>query len=172
MSAVLDEEDEAEDQLSSDLVIKSNNQLWTCGLFHNTQRQPNNATVNHDGGDHGGVHCGTIMMRGKYGHAASNSSQTAALTSCVLRYKPLVSTQPQTPKKEDVPNEDGFINRCFSFTIRRDKWGIPSMIVGNFIQVLTGMLEVGGYCVEKQRVSKGYWCTDQKILPCSILQAP
>jgi len=40
-----------------------NNELWTCGLFFNTQRQPNNATVNHDGGDHGGVHCGTIMMR-------------------------------------------------------------------------------------------------------------
>ncbi|KIK34725.1 hypothetical protein CY34DRAFT_812732 [Suillus luteus UH-Slu-Lm8-n1] len=51
--------------------------------------------------------------------------------------------QPPTPKKEDVPSEDGFINRCFSFTIRRDKWGIPSMIIGNFIQVLTGMLEVG-----------------------------
>ncbi|KIK39022.1 hypothetical protein CY34DRAFT_808795, partial [Suillus luteus UH-Slu-Lm8-n1] len=54
--------------------------------------------------------------------------------------------QPQTPKKEDVPNEEGFINCCFSFTIRRDKWGIPS------IQVPTGMLEVGGYCEEKQRV--------------------
>ncbi|KIK37372.1 hypothetical protein CY34DRAFT_810423, partial [Suillus luteus UH-Slu-Lm8-n1] len=54
--------------------------------------------------------------------------------------------QPQTPKKEDVPNEDGFINRCFSFTINRDDWAIPS------IQVLTGMLEVGSYCVEKQRV--------------------
>jgi hypothetical protein len=49
--------------------------------------------------------------------------------------------QPQTPEKEDIPNE-GFINRCFSFTIRQDKRGIPSIIVGNFIQVLTGMLEV------------------------------
>ncbi|KIK33116.1 hypothetical protein CY34DRAFT_804778 [Suillus luteus UH-Slu-Lm8-n1] len=47
--------------------------------------------------------------------------------------------QPQTPKKEDVPNEDGFINRCFSFTIRRDNWGISSW---EFHQVLTGMLEV------------------------------
>jgi hypothetical protein len=26
------------------------------------------------------------------------------------------------------------VNCCFSFTIRRDKWGIPSMIVGNFIR--------------------------------------
>ncbi|KIK33308.1 hypothetical protein CY34DRAFT_813719 [Suillus luteus UH-Slu-Lm8-n1] len=50
--------------------------------------------------------------------------------------------QPQTPKKEDVPNEDGFINRCFSFTIRRDNWGIPSIIIENFIQVLTGIVIV------------------------------
>ena len=41
-----------------------------------------------------------------------------------------------TVKKEDEEQqtEEGFINCCFSFTIRRDKWGIPSMIVGNFIQ--------------------------------------
>ncbi|KIY53905.1 hypothetical protein FISHEDRAFT_31238, partial [Fistulina hepatica ATCC 64428] len=53
----------------------------------------------------------------KYGHVAFDSSQKAVLTSCVLRYKP-----------------EGFIDCCFSFTIRRDKWGIPSMIVGNFIK--------------------------------------
>ncbi|KAJ8462667.1 hypothetical protein ONZ45_g17856 [Pleurotus djamor] len=35
---------------------------------------------------------------------------------------------------EEIPQEEGFINCCFSFTIRRDKWGIPSMIVGNFIK--------------------------------------
>ncbi|KAG2040584.1 hypothetical protein BDR03DRAFT_949263 [Suillus americanus] len=70
----------------------------------------------------------------KYGHVAFDSSQKAVLTSCVLRYKPLINTQSQTLKKEDVPNEEGFVNCCFSFTIRRDKWGIPSMIVGNFIK--------------------------------------
>ncbi|KIK42603.1 hypothetical protein CY34DRAFT_83246, partial [Suillus luteus UH-Slu-Lm8-n1] len=70
----------------------------------------------------------------KYSHAAFDSSQTAALTSCVLRYKPLVNMQPQTPKKEDIPCGEGFINRYFSLTIRRDNWGIPSMIVGNFIK--------------------------------------
>ncbi|KAF5355401.1 hypothetical protein D9757_012551 [Collybiopsis confluens] len=32
------------------------------------------------------------------------------------------------------PTEEGLVNCCFSFTIRRDKWGIPSMIVGNFIR--------------------------------------
>ncbi|KAG6868306.1 hypothetical protein C0993_005194 [Termitomyces sp. T159_Od127] len=36
--------------------------------------------------------------------------------------------------EEDVQTEEGFINCCFSFTIRRDKWGIPTMIVGNFIR--------------------------------------
>ncbi|KAG6817103.1 hypothetical protein H0H87_012624 [Tephrocybe sp. NHM501043] len=35
---------------------------------------------------------------------------------------------------EEVQTEEGFINCCFSFTIRRDKWGIPTMIVGNFIR--------------------------------------
>ena len=29
--------------------------------------------------------------------------------------------------------EEFFISCYFSFTIKRDKWGIPSMIVGNFI---------------------------------------
>ncbi|KDQ32485.1 hypothetical protein PLEOSDRAFT_1032088 [Pleurotus ostreatus PC15] len=54
----------------------------------------------------------------KYGHVAFDSSQKAVLTSC----------------EEETPMEEGFINCCFSFTIRRDKWGIPSMIVGNFIK--------------------------------------
>ncbi|KAI0061113.1 hypothetical protein BV25DRAFT_1774341, partial [Artomyces pyxidatus] len=54
----------------------------------------------------------------KYGNVAFDSTQKAVLTSCVLRYKPA----------------EGFINCCFSFTIRRDTWGIPSMIVGNFIR--------------------------------------
>ncbi|EDR01523.1 uncharacterized protein LACBIDRAFT_254611, partial [Laccaria bicolor S238N-H82] len=53
----------------------------------------------------------------KYGHVAFDSSQKAVLTSCI-------GTQ----------TEEGFINCCFSFTIRRDDWGIPSMIVGNFIR--------------------------------------
>ncbi|TFK65540.1 hypothetical protein BDN72DRAFT_920203 [Pluteus cervinus] len=101
----------------------------------------------------------------KYGHVAFDSTQKAVLTSCVLRYKPVLSsTTPNTNttsgssisgvlasgssggggalvKKEEEevkappgPMEEGFISCCFSFTIRRDKWGIPSMIVGNFIK--------------------------------------
>jgi len=76
----------------------------------------------------------------KYGHVAFDSSQKAVLTSCVLRYKPLLNPGPSSPnlpkaKRRDEPqNEEGFINCCFSFTIRRDKWGIPTMIVGNFIK--------------------------------------
>jgi len=87
----------------------------------------------------------------KYGHVAFDSSQKAVLTSCVLRYKPVLKSGTSSPvsnkavaaesgtavvKKEEgqEPMEAGFINCCFSFTIRRDKWGIPSMIVGNFIQ--------------------------------------
>lgn len=76
----------------------------------------------------------------KYGHVAFDSSQKAVLTSCVLRYKPLLNSGASSPnlskaKRRDEPqNEEGFINCCFSFTIRRDKWGIPTMIVGNFIK--------------------------------------
>ncbi|KIM53950.1 hypothetical protein SCLCIDRAFT_97185, partial [Scleroderma citrinum Foug A] len=55
----------------------------------------------------------------KYGHVAFDTSQKAVLTSCI---------------DEDAPSEEGFVSCCFSFTIRRDKWGIPSMIVGNFIK--------------------------------------
>ncbi|TFK22417.1 hypothetical protein FA15DRAFT_671532 [Coprinopsis marcescibilis] len=82
----------------------------------------------------------------KYGHVAFDSTQKAVLTSCVLRYKPVLNPGPET-KLGDTPaatttdestvpkqsTEERFINCCFSFTIRRDKWGIPSMIVGNFI---------------------------------------
>lgn len=72
----------------------------------------------------------------KYGHVAFDSTQKAVLTSCVLRYKPLINTSSERKKLggEDSPCEEGFVNCCFSFTIRRDKWGIPSMIVGNFIK--------------------------------------
>ncbi|KAL0067912.1 Transcription factor [Marasmius tenuissimus] len=96
----------------------------------------------------------------KYGHVAFDSSQKAVLTSCVLRYKPqlshLINPQPATPRgtggssppkagaetndnistpaASTTPTEEGLVNCCFSFTIRRDKWGIPTMIVGNFIK--------------------------------------
>ncbi|KAI9459210.1 hypothetical protein BJY52DRAFT_1267038 [Lactarius psammicola] len=30
------------------------------------------------------------------------------------------------------PNEEGFINCCFSFNFRRDTWDIPLVTVGNF----------------------------------------
>ena len=76
----------------------------------------------------------------KYGHVAFDSNQKAVLTSCVLRYRPLLPTSgAMTPArfKDQMPppSEEGFISCCFSFTIRRDTWGIPSMIVGNFIRL-------------------------------------
>lgn len=83
----------------------------------------------------------------KYGHVAFDPSQKAVLTSCVLRYKPMIkvgSYSPKMPPKKSLKNdeaagtepqgEEGFISCCFSFTIRRDRHGIPSMIVGNFIK--------------------------------------
>eukprot|EP00833_Pecoramyces_ruminatium_P012514 jgi/Orpsp1_1/1186546/evm.model.d7180000051397.1 len=54
----------------------------------------------------------------KYGNIAFDPGQKAVLTSCVLR----------NPKK---PSQG--VSCCFSFTIRRDKYNIPMMIVGNFL---------------------------------------
>jgi len=79
----------------------------------------------------------------KYGQVAFDATQKAVLTSCVLRHKPLITTPGAVAitassrgnkKQLELPNEEGFINCCLSFTIRRDAWGIPSMIVGNFIK--------------------------------------
>lgn len=79
----------------------------------------------------------------KYSVVAFDSSQKAVLTSCVLRYKPVFNLKgrkqvqgvQEGETEELLPlREEGFINCCFSFTIRRDKWGIPTMIVGNFIK--------------------------------------
>ncbi|KAH9834795.1 uncharacterized protein C8Q71DRAFT_766434 [Rhodofomes roseus] len=75
----------------------------------------------------------------KYGNVAFDSNQKAVLTSCVLRYKPLLpSSGALTPSRgkprEDPPKEEGFMSCCFSFTIRRDPYGIPTLIVGNFIK--------------------------------------
>jgi len=76
----------------------------------------------------------------KYGNVAFDSTQKAVLTSCVLRFKPVITqgagavTPVPTGLDAATPGEEGFINCCFSFTIRRDTWGIPLMIVGNFIR--------------------------------------
>lgn len=90
------------------------------------------------------IQCLTCQYGQKYGNVAFDSTQKAVLTSCVLRYKPVFNTGSINPasttakasdvQQSDVPTEEGFVNCCFSFTIQRDKWGIPSMIVGNFIK--------------------------------------
>jgi len=87
----------------------------------------------------------------KYGHVAFDTGQKAVLTTCVLRYKPVLSPSitsnvstggSATPTLASMNGggnltrgEEGFIRCCFSFTIRRDAWGIPTMIVGNFIRL-------------------------------------
>ncbi|OBZ77025.1 Regulator of drug sensitivity 2 [Grifola frondosa] len=75
----------------------------------------------------------------KYGNVAFDSNQKAVLTTCVLRYKPLLpssgsSTPARGKSQQSALNEEGFISCCFSFTIRRDPYGIPTLIVGNFIK--------------------------------------
>ncbi|CDS07087.1 Putative Zn(2)-C6 fungal-type DNA-bindingFT domain protein [Lichtheimia ramosa] len=57
----------------------------------------------------------------KYGNIAFDPGQKAVLTSCLL--------------KNPDPDNTSVISCCFSFTIRRDKYNIPTVIVGNFLPV-------------------------------------
>lgn len=59
----------------------------------------------------------------KFGAIAFDSSQKAILTSCSL-------------KNPDVNSQDPEIRCCFSFTIRRDIYNIPALIVGNFLPMI------------------------------------
>ncbi|KIP10809.1 hypothetical protein PHLGIDRAFT_100651 [Phlebiopsis gigantea 11061_1 CR5-6] len=82
----------------------------------------------------------------KYGAVAFDTNQKAVLTTCQLRYKPaLPSSGAAAPgnalngkfpnaSEDQVEKEQGTIDCCFSFTIRRDPYGIPTLIVGNFIK--------------------------------------
>ncbi|KAK3828612.1 MAG: hypothetical protein J3Q66DRAFT_323102 [Benniella sp.] len=60
----------------------------------------------------------------KYGNIAFDAGQKAVLTSCLL--------------KNPDPDSQSVISCCFSFTIRRDKYNIPTLIVGNFLPVALG----------------------------------
>ncbi|ORE03421.1 hypothetical protein BCV72DRAFT_257809 [Rhizopus microsporus var. microsporus] len=57
----------------------------------------------------------------KYGNIAFDPGQKAVLTSCLL--------------KSPDPENTSVISCCFSFTIRRDKYNIPTVIVGNFLPI-------------------------------------
>ncbi|KAI9280188.1 hypothetical protein BC943DRAFT_331295 [Umbelopsis sp. AD052] len=57
----------------------------------------------------------------KYGNIAFDAGQKAVLTSCLL--------------KNPEPENTSVMSCCFSFTIRRDKYNIPTVIVGNFLPV-------------------------------------
>ncbi|GAA5976929.1 hypothetical protein JCM10908_005683 [Rhodotorula pacifica] len=72
----------------------------------------------------------------KYGNIAFDVGQKAVLTSCVLINQSILSRKRKKAgaDKRKVP-DDAMVNACFSFTIRRDSYGIPSMIVGNFIKL-------------------------------------
>ncbi|KAI9010370.1 hypothetical protein CLU79DRAFT_773457 [Phycomyces nitens] len=55
----------------------------------------------------------------KYGNIAFDPRQKAVLTSCLLRKK----------------SKSIVLSCCFSFTIRRDRYDIPTIIVGNFLPI-------------------------------------
>ena len=77
--------------------------------------------------------CLGLMILQKYADVAFNVNQKAVLTTCVLKTKPRI-TSTDSSDGTDSQDEDSSISCCFSFTIRRDAWGTPSMIVGNFIK--------------------------------------
>lgn len=73
---------------------------------------------------------------------AFDVGQKAVLTSCVLinqsilqrtRRKRERAGSSKTKSGGGTIAEEALVNACFSFTIRRDSYGIPSMIVGNAI---------------------------------------
>ena len=74
-----------------------------------------------------------LMKLQKYADVAFNVNQKAVLTTCVLKTKPRI-TSSGSSDDTDSQDEESSISCCFSFTIRRDAWGTPSMIVGNFIK--------------------------------------
>ncbi|KAH8927638.1 hypothetical protein BT69DRAFT_1347156 [Atractiella rhizophila] len=71
----------------------------------------------------------------KYGNIAFNASQKAVLTTCVLVNQTTQAQAQAGKKKKKEPVPEALINCCFSFTIRRDSYQIPSMIVGNFAPI-------------------------------------
>jgi len=58
----------------------------------------------------------------KFGAIAFDHTQKAILTSCSL-------------KNPDPNSKDPEIRCCFSFTVKRDLWNIPALIVGNFLPI-------------------------------------
>ncbi|KAF2741107.1 hypothetical protein EJ04DRAFT_507525 [Polyplosphaeria fusca] len=58
----------------------------------------------------------------KFGQIAFDLSQRAILTSCSL-------------KNPDPTTKDPEIKCCFSFTVKRDMYNIPALIVGNFLPI-------------------------------------
>ncbi|KAI0590195.1 Zn(2)-C6 fungal-type DNA-binding domain [Pyrenophora tritici-repentis] len=58
----------------------------------------------------------------KFGAIAFDHTQKAILTSCSL-------------KNPDPNSKDPEIRCCFSFTVKRDAWNIPALIVGNFLPI-------------------------------------
>ncbi|BGP14531.1 hypothetical protein JCM10213_005181 [Rhodosporidiobolus nylandii] len=79
----------------------------------------------------------------KYGNIAFDVGQKAVLTSCVLVNQSILARRKKrekpgadaakTSKASGGPPQEALVNACFSFTIRRDAYAIPSTIVGNFI---------------------------------------
>ncbi|GAA5953252.1 hypothetical protein JCM3765_007453 [Sporobolomyces pararoseus] len=84
----------------------------------------------------------------KYGNIAFDVGQKAVLTSCVLINQSILSRSQKRKRnqssseatmagggpKKKIP-EEAMVSAAFSFTIRRDSYGIPSMIVGNFLKL-------------------------------------
>ncbi|KAL7773733.1 hypothetical protein CFE70_003700 [Pyrenophora teres f. teres 0-1] len=58
----------------------------------------------------------------KFGAIAFDHTQKAILTSCSL-------------KNPNPNSKDPEIRCCFSFTVKRDAWNIPALIVGNFLPI-------------------------------------
>ncbi|KAL7321248.1 Transcription factor [Mucor circinelloides] len=72
----------------------------------------------------------------KYGNIAFDPKQKAVLTSCLL-YRQKDSDTGAADKIIETTNKKDLIpmSCCFSFTVRRDKFNIPTVIIGNFLAI-------------------------------------
>ncbi|GAA94906.1 uncharacterized protein L969DRAFT_96367 [Mixia osmundae IAM 14324] len=62
----------------------------------------------------------------KYADVAFKPDQKAVLTSCVL-------VNQHALRRKRTSASEAILNCCFSFTVRRDAYNIPSLIAGNFL---------------------------------------
>ena len=63
-------------------------------------------------------------------------SRKAVLTTCTLLPPPRLLVAPgKRPSFSKPPKKRAEIPCCFSFTVQRDSWGVPVVVMGQFMAI-------------------------------------